>query len=98
MAGDPPLLTDSDVDSLAWDFLCSRYATTIYLDWSLDRRVDTFLRRRDLTRVADDGDLSNTVLDRIMAYVGIVPRNLPDIADGSLVGAHPVSLNPDPFR
>lgn len=77
MVGNPPLLIDSDVDGLAWDFLSSRYAGTIYDDWSLDRRVDTFLRRRDLTRVADDGDLSNTVLDRVMAYVGTVPRNLP---------------------
>jgi len=90
MAGDPPLLTDSDVDSLAWDFLSSRYATTIYLDWSLDRRVDTFLRRRDLTRVADDGDLSNIVLDRIVAYGAIVPRSWHDVADGSPGGAHTV--------
>jgi len=31
MIGNPPLLTDSDVDGLAWDFLCSRYAGTIML-------------------------------------------------------------------
>jgi hypothetical protein len=28
------------------------------------------LRRRGLSRVADDGDLSNHVLERIMAHVG----------------------------
>jgi hypothetical protein len=33
MIGNPPLLTDSDVDSLAWDFLCSRYAGTISVSW-----------------------------------------------------------------
>ena len=66
----PPLLTDSDVDSLASEFLQSRYVDPIYADWSPDRRLDTFLRRRGLPRVADDGDLSEIVLDRIMAQVG----------------------------
>ncbi len=64
------LLTDSDVDALASEFLQSRYLGPIYADWSPDRRLDTFLRRRGLSRVADDGDLSNAVLERIMAYVG----------------------------
>jgi hypothetical protein len=68
MGGNPPLLTDSDVDTLAWEFLHSRYVGTTYADWSLDRRLHTFLRRRGLTRVADDGDLCNIVLNRIMAY------------------------------
>jgi hypothetical protein len=73
MGSTPPLLTDSDIDSLARDFLRSPYASSIYVDWSLDRRVDTFLRRRDLTRLADDGDLAGAVLDRIMAHVGVAP-------------------------
>ncbi|KZS57857.1 hypothetical protein A4G26_12180 [Mycobacterium kansasii] len=88
MRGDPPLLTDSDVDGLAWEFLRSRYVDTIYAGWSPDRRLDTFLRRRGLGRVADDGDLSNIVLDRIMRYVGIVPRELSDMADESPVPIH----------
>ncbi|OBH98385.1 hypothetical protein A5678_01775 [Mycobacterium sp. E2733] len=71
MGGIPTLsLTDSDVDALASEFLQSRYLGPIYADWSPDRRLDTFLRRRGLSRVADDGDLSNTVLERIMAHVG----------------------------
>jgi hypothetical protein len=91
MGGNPPLLlTDSDLDGLAREFLGSRYAGPIYADWSLDRRLDTFLRRRGLSRAADDGDLSNVFLDRIMAYAGIAPRTLPNMADGSPVGAHPV--------
>jgi hypothetical protein len=90
MGGNPPLLTDSDVDILAWEFLRSRYVGPIYADWSPDRRLDTFLRRRGLPRVADDGDLSNIVLDRIMGYVGIVPHTLQDMAAESPVGAHPV--------
>ncbi|MGO9381390.1 MAG: hypothetical protein ACLP4W_04685 [Mycobacterium sp.] len=68
-------MTDSDVDALAREFLRSHYLGPIYAGWSPDRRLDTFLRRRGLARVADDGDLSMLVLDRIMANVGIVPRN-----------------------
>jgi hypothetical protein len=70
MGANPPLLTGSDADALASEFLQSHYMGPIYADWSPDRRLDTFLRRRGLARVADDGDLSNFVLDRIMAQVG----------------------------
>ena len=75
MGGNPPLLlTDSDVDVLACEFLRSHYLGSTYASWSPDRRLDTFLRRRGLSHVADDGDLSNIVLDRIMAHVRVVPR------------------------
>ena len=76
MGGNPPLLlTDSDVDALAREFLGSRYLGPIYAGWSPDRRLDTFLRRRGLSRVADDGDLSMVVLDRIMVHVSVAPRS-----------------------
>ncbi|WP_177246814.1 hypothetical protein [Mycobacterium malmoense] len=67
-------MTDSDVDGLAREFLRSRYLGPTYAGWSPDRRIDTFLRRRGLSRVADDGDLSNIVLDRVMAHVRVAPR------------------------
>jgi len=67
MGVNPPLLTDSDLDALASDFLQSNYLGSIYADWSPDRRLDMFLRRRGLARVANDGDLSHNVLERIMA-------------------------------
>ena len=76
MGPNPPLLlTDTDVDALAREFLLSRYLGPIYADWSPDRRLDTFLRRRGLSRVADDGDLSTIVLDRIMVQVSAAPRS-----------------------
>jgi len=73
MAGVPASITDSDVDTLAWEFLHSPYVGPTYADWSPDRRLDVFLRRRGLARVADDGDLTTIVLNRIMAYVHLVP-------------------------
>jgi hypothetical protein len=91
MGGNPPLLlTDSDVDGLACEFLRSHYFGPTYAGWSPDRRFDIFLRRRGLSRVADDGDLSNIVLDRIMAHVRFVPCSQHDMADWSPAGAYPV--------
>ena len=76
MGANPPLLlTDSDVDALAREFLRSSYLGPTYAGWSPDRRLDVFLRRKGLSRVADDGDLSNIVLDRIMTQVSVPPRN-----------------------
>ncbi|WP_197497999.1 hypothetical protein [Mycobacterium sp. 1165196.3] len=59
-------MTESDLEALASDFLQSHYLGSIYADWSPDRRLDVFLRRRGLVRVANDGDLSHNVLERIM--------------------------------
>ncbi|HWS91896.1 MAG TPA: hypothetical protein VN306_05185 [Mycobacterium sp.] len=69
--GGPPLLTDSDVDSLAWQFLNSAYADDTYADWPLDRRLDGFLRRRGLVRLVEDGDAYDLILNRVMAYIGV---------------------------
>jgi hypothetical protein len=72
--GDPPLLTDSDVDAFAWQFMNSAYADATYADWPLDRRLDGFLRHRGLSRIAEDGDAYGLVLNRVMAYIGAVSR------------------------
>ncbi|OQZ88086.1 hypothetical protein BST11_24615 [Mycobacterium alsense] len=67
MGSNPPLLlSDADVDDLACEFLRSGYLGPIYAGWSPDRRLDAFLRRSGFSRVADDGDLSTMVLDRIL--------------------------------
>jgi hypothetical protein len=71
---DPPLLTDSDVDSLTWQFLNSAYVGDAYANRSLDQRLHHFLRHNGLVRVADDGDLYNLILDRVMSNIRCVPR------------------------
>ena len=73
--GDPPLLTDSDVDALAWQFLNSPHADNhTYSDWPLDRRLEGFLRRRGLVRLAEDGDAYDLILNRVLAYIGVGSR------------------------
>lgn len=67
----PPLLTEFDVDALAWQFMHSPYANDTYADWPLDRRLDGFLRREELGRLVEDGDAYDLILDRVMAYIGV---------------------------
>jgi hypothetical protein len=73
-AGGPPCLTDADVDALAIEFLNSRFADDTYADWPLDRRLDGFLRHRDLVRLIEDGDAYDLILDRVMSYIGALRR------------------------
>jgi hypothetical protein len=74
LPSDPPLLTDGDVDALAWQFLHSPYADQTYADWPLDRRLDGFLRREGLARLVEDGDTYDLILDRVMAYIAARAR------------------------
>lgn len=66
-------LTDSDVDALAWQFLDSDYVSGLYARSSLDQCLSNFLRRRGLVRVADDGDLFDLLLDRVMTGISRHP-------------------------
>lgn len=74
-SGNPPLLTDSNVDALAWQFLNSAYADKTYADWPLDRRLDGFLRRRGLIRIIEDGDAYGLVLERVMRHIGVASHS-----------------------
>jgi hypothetical protein len=74
IGGDRVELTDRDVDALVWQFLNSAYVGDEYACWPLDRRLDGFLRRRGLGRLADDGDSFNIVLHRVMFGISVLPR------------------------
>ncbi len=63
------LLTDPDIDVIAHRFLHSDYAADAYINWPLDRRLEGFLRSRGMTRVADDGDTCQILLDRVMRNI-----------------------------
>jgi len=73
-AGGPPCLTDADVDALAYEFLHSAFANDTYAHRSLDRRLDGFLRNRELVRLIEDGDAYDLILDRVMSYIGALRR------------------------
>ncbi|MGV7828385.1 hypothetical protein PJM51_20400 [Mycobacterium kansasii] len=76
--GNAALLTDSDLDALAVQFLNSPYADrNKYSEWPLDRRIEGFLLRRGLVRLAEDGDAYGLILDRVMAYLGAAHRRGP---------------------
>ncbi|GAA4542429.1 hypothetical protein H7J89_07240 [Mycobacterium paraffinicum] len=69
-----PSMTDADVDEIAFEFLRSPYAGDSYLDWSLDQRLDGYLRHCGLPRLVDDGDAYGLILNRVMAYIGELRR------------------------
>jgi hypothetical protein len=71
-SGDVLLLTGPDVDVLAHQFLDSDYAADAYINWSLERRLEGFLRNRGMARVADDGDTCHILVDRVMSFINVV--------------------------
>jgi len=72
--GRPRAVSDRDVDVLAWQFLHSEYAGHEYAGWPLHRRLEGFLRRRGLGRLADSGDVCNSIVDRIMTHISAALR------------------------
>ena len=63
------MLTGSNVDLLANQFLHSDYAAEAYMNWPLDRRLEGFLRNRGMARVADDGDTCDVLLGGVMSRI-----------------------------
>lgn len=74
MREDSPSLDDVGVDALAVRFLHSSYADDTYADWSLDQRLDGFLRHCGHDGFVQDGDAYELILNRVMAYIGVLRR------------------------
>jgi hypothetical protein len=72
--GDSPSVTDTDVHALTWEFVNSGYRGDEYANWPIDRRLDGFLRRRGLSRHADNGDTCNVIIDLVMTYMSAASR------------------------
>lgn len=64
----------SGADLLARQFLASDYASNTYADWTLERRLDGYLRRRGMAYAADDGDICNVLLSHLMAISVVKPE------------------------
>jgi hypothetical protein len=60
---------DTELDAMAWEFLGSVYSSEQYAGWPIDRRLDSYLRHRGLSNVADDGMISAMLLDRVLVYI-----------------------------
>jgi hypothetical protein len=74
LAGPAP--TDArELDTIAWEFLCSPYTGRTYWDWTLERRLDTYLHHQDRDDILNNGAAYATVVDRVMANLGRARRD-----------------------
>ncbi|MFM9035899.1 MAG: hypothetical protein ACKOQ4_16730 [Mycobacterium sp.] len=56
-----------EMDSIAWTFLCSPFTRRDYWDWSLERRIDAFLRQLERLDILNDGAAYDALIERVMA-------------------------------
>ena len=61
--------TAGEMDTIAWQFLCSPYIGRLYWDWSLERRIDAYLRHEDRSDVLNNGAAYSALIDRVMANI-----------------------------
>ncbi|BBZ79198.1 hypothetical protein MANY_45350 [Mycolicibacterium anyangense] len=61
---------DRELDTVAWQFLCSPFTGPEYWHHSLDRRLDAFLRRHGREDILNDGAAYAVVIERVMANIG----------------------------
>ncbi len=73
-ARSPLFLTDRDIDALTSAFMTSDDTEEAYAGRSLDQRLEIFLRHQGLLRLADDGDLYNIFVDRVLTYMSVARR------------------------
>ncbi|MBX7432143.1 hypothetical protein JDV09_08485 [Mycobacterium sp. Y57] len=83
---DPIVGTRDRLDDVAWQFLSSEFAGEIYQDWSIEQRLDAFLRHRGHEAFRDDGSAYEALLDRVMANIGAAIRAgvLPQVSPGKV--------------
>lgn len=63
-------LTQHELDSIAWEFLESKFTGRSYADWPIDRRLDAYLLHHGLVNVMNDGTVYNALLERVMSNIG----------------------------
>lgn len=70
-----PISTDrSGFDECALAFLGSEFTGESYLDWSIDRRLEAFLRHQGWNDLADHGGDFDALLDRVMVNIAKARR------------------------
>lgn len=68
-------VAEGELDTIAWQFLCSPYTGRHYWDWPLDRRIDAYLRRLSRTDILRDGGAYDTLMGRVMANIARARRD-----------------------
>ena len=66
--------TQLDLDHSALEFLGSEFTDPVYGRWTIERRLEVFLRHRGLTELADDGEGFAALLDRVMVNFATARR------------------------
>jgi hypothetical protein len=61
--------TPQQLEAIAWDFLGSEFTEQNYAIWSIDRRVDAYLRHQGLDDIVNDGAAYDALLERVMANI-----------------------------
>jgi len=70
-----PISTDRPgFDECALAFLGSEFTGNSYIDWSIDRRLEAFLRHQGLHDLADHGGDFDALLDRVMVNLAKARR------------------------
>lgn len=67
--------TTAELDTVAWRFLRSEFASRTYSDWSLDRRLDAYLMHHGPSELLLDGSAYSALLDRVMVNIGPARRS-----------------------
>ncbi len=62
------------LDDVAWQFLASEFTAEVYAVWSIDRRLDAFLRHQGYRVLHHDGSVYDELLDRVMANISAAAR------------------------
>ena len=58
-----------EIDTIAWQFLCSPYTGPDYWDWPLDRRIDAYLRHLSRSDILNDGAAYSALIESVMANI-----------------------------
>lgn len=64
-----------EIDTIAWQFLCSPYTRRDYWDWVLERRIDAYLRHLNRHDVLNDGAAYGALIERVMANLSRARRD-----------------------
>jgi hypothetical protein len=66
---EPAERTFEDLNAIACRFLRSEFASQIYSDWPIDRRIEAYLRHHEASALLTDGHSYNLLIERVMANI-----------------------------